>query len=117
MYASGVFPVGFSDHCAIYAVRKLHQVKRPPPEFIKATNYKLFDSKLFNGDLHHIPWDVLEFETNSEDTWNRFKGLFMTVADKHAPVTKKPTPWITMEIKDLMRQRDCHHKKAISSNQ
>ena len=31
LYVSGVIPVGFSDHSAIFAVRKLHRLKPPPP--------------------------------------------------------------------------------------
>ncbi|PFX14361.1 hypothetical protein AWC38_SpisGene21486 [Stylophora pistillata] len=32
LYTCGVIPVGFSDHCAIIGVRKLHNIKRPPPK-------------------------------------------------------------------------------------
>lgn len=40
----------------------------------------------------------------------------------YAPVLKwrvrgKSLPWITHDIKDLMRQRDYHHRKAINKNE
>ena len=46
----------------------------------------------------------------------------MTVADKHAPVATRrvrgfSVPWLTSSIKELMTERDYHHKKAIKTNQ
>jgi len=39
LYCSGVIPVGFSDHCAVFGIRKLHRIKLPPPKTVKARNY------------------------------------------------------------------------------
>ena len=36
LYVSGVIPVGFSDHSAIFAVRKLHRLKPPPLRVISS---------------------------------------------------------------------------------
>jgi hypothetical protein len=121
LYSSKVIAIGFSDHCAILSTRKLHQVKRAPPKYIEARNYKLFNSELFNEDLNRIPWNILEFETDPDDVWTCFKDLFLTVADKHAPVVTRRIqgeshPWLTNEIKDLIHQRDYHHKKAIKTD-
>ena len=45
----------------------------------------------------------------------------MSVADNNAPVLirrvhGRSLPWITPTIKDLMKRRDYHHKKAINTN-
>ena len=50
------------------------------------------------------------------------KIFFLTVADKHAPVATRrvrgfSVPWLTPSIKELMTERDYHHKKAIKTNQ
>ena len=47
--------------------------------------------------------------------------MFSEVADKHAPIKKSrikgiKTSWLTAELKDAMRDRDYHHRKAIKSN-
>ena len=122
LYYSGVIPVGFSDHSAIFGVRKLHRDKRPPPKFIQARNLKKFDSKLFKDYLNRVPWDFVGMEEEPEDASNVFKDMFMTVADNHAPVIKqrvrdKLLPWITAHIKDLMKQRDYCKKMAIKTNE
>ena len=76
----------------------------------------------FSEDLNKIPWDILEMESTSNEAWIVFKDLFLTVADKHAPVATRrvrgfSVPWLTLSIKELMTERDYHHKKAIKTNQ
>ena len=122
LYISGVLPVGFSDHSAIFGVRKLHRVKRPPPKVIDVRNYKNYDSKLFREDLNHVPWDFIEMQEDPEEAWNSFRDMFMAVADNHVPVVTrcvrgKSLPWITLHIKNLMKQRDYHKKMAIKTNE
>ncbi len=72
--------------------------------------------------ISHVPWDIIEMENDAEFAWNLFKDMFMSVADKHAPiigkrVRGKSLPWMTHYIKDLMKQRDYHDRKAISTNE
>ena len=57
-------------------------------------------------------------ESTSNEAWIVFKDIFLTVADKHAPVATRrvlgfSVPWLTPSIKELMTERDYHHKKAI----
>ena len=61
-------------------------------------------------------------ESTSNEACIVFKDLFLTVADKHAPVATRrvrgfSVPWLTPSIKELMTERDYHHKKAIKTNQ
>lgn len=51
LYVSGVLPTGFSDHSAIFGIRKLHRVPLPPPRMIEIRNYKHYDPALFCDDL------------------------------------------------------------------
>ena len=62
LFVSGVVPIGFSDHCAIFATRKLHRIKYPPPKFIEAINFKNYNPSLFKTDLTNVPWEVIELE-------------------------------------------------------
>ena len=86
LYSSGVIQIGFSDHLAIFGVRKLHRIKSIPPKIVEARKYKNYDSKLFTTDLSYVPWGKLEMELNPEEAWNSCKDLFKSVADNHAPV-------------------------------
>ena len=61
-------------------------------------------------------------ELNPEEAWNSFKDLFKSAADSHAPVNigraqGRSLPWITCEVKDIMKEHDYYHKKAIKINQ
>ena len=124
LYETSVIPVGYSDHCAIVGIKKLHRVKPPPPWLVDIRNYKNYDTALFKDDLKLVPWDIPEqdkaFETPDE-VWNSFKDHFLTVADKHAPVVTprvrgKTLPWLTPEIKNLMQEGEHFHKKAKRTN-
>ena len=55
LYNSGVIPVGFSDHSAIFAVRKLHGLKPPPPRVIDTRNFKRFNRDTFIEVLSKVP--------------------------------------------------------------
>jgi hypothetical protein len=52
--------------------------------------------------------------------WEKWKTRFLTVADFHAPpITKRIrsqyAPWITNNIKQIMRQRDYLKKKVVKT--
>ena len=121
LYVSGVLPIGFSDHLAIFGIRKLRRVPLPPPRLIEIRNYKHYDPALFCDDLKNITWDILELEQTPDEAWLSFKDLFLTAADKHAPIVTRrvhgrSVPRLTPEIKDLMHKRDYEHKKVTSTN-
>lgn len=63
----------------------------------------------------------MELEQTPNEAWLFFKDLFLTAAEKHAPIVirrvrGRSVPWSTPEIKDLMKKRDYKHKKAILTN-
>ncbi len=50
--------------------------------------------------------------------WQVWKSLLLDALNRHAPLRHKrirndPVPWINPQIKELMRKRDYHKKKAI----
>ena len=72
LYNSGVIPVGFSDHSAIFAVRKLHGLKPPPPRVIDTRNFKRFNRDTFIEDLNKVPWSLINSFADVEDSWDSF---------------------------------------------
>ena len=89
LHVSGVLLIGFSDHLPIYGIRKLHRVPLPPPRMIEIRNYEHYDPALFCDDIKNIPWDILELEQTPDEAWLCFKDLFLTAADKHAPIVTR----------------------------
>ena len=73
-----------------------------------------------------MPWDPVSNVKENDDineVWINFKTKFTEVTDKHAPqihggkkVRGTETPWLSNEIKQLMRERDYAHQKARKIN-
>ena len=111
LYVSGVIPVGFSDHSAIFAVRKQHRLKPPHPRVIDTRNFKHFNRDTFIEDINKVPWSLLNSFADVEDSWDSFKQLFGEVTDSHAPrirvrVRGQKVPWLAREMKQLINERD-----------
>ena len=56
-----------------------------------------------------------------DDQVDTFNTLFTDILDAHAPLKRikiktRPNPFVTPEIRQLMRTRDKWHKKAIKTN-
>ena len=88
-------------------------------QWIDHVNY---DPELFRADLSHIPWDIIELESDPDNAWNSFKDLFMTLADCNAPVVNRRVrgrslPWITLAIKKarLSAQKSHYYSFKIFS--
>ena len=121
LYLSGVIPVGFSDHSAIFVVCKLHHLKPPSLRVIDTRNFKRFNRDAFIEDLNKVPWSSINSFTDVEDSWDSFDQLFGEVADSHTPrnrvrVRGQKVPWLTGEVKQLMNERDHFHKLALRTN-
>ena len=76
---------------------------------------------MFREELGHIPWEIIKLQETIDECWHAFKDLFLTAADKHAPIVMRRVcgylvPWLTSDLKQLMHERNYHHKKAISTN-
>ena len=117
--ASGVFPLGISDHDLIYATIRLKN-KRPPPKFIKTRNFKKMDVEKFKHDFECTPFHIASiFEEPDDQLWV-WERLFNDISNEHAPwkeikARSVSSPWITCEIRHKMNRRYKLFKAAISS--
>ena len=117
---SGVIHLGLSDHSLIYAVRKYCSPKsRQNTRYIR--NFKNFNSRDFLTDLAFMPWESVAQHDNPNVCWQVWKSYYLQVLDRHAPLRCKRVrgntlPWISPDIKNLMRSRDFHKKWAVKHN-
>ena len=110
--SSGVLSSGLSDHELVYCVRKLNWM-RFPYEMKTFRNYVNYDQHKFCKDPSDVDWEsVVKTKESSgnvngssivNDRWTSFKGSFVSIVDKHAPlITKKARgftcPWINRSI-------------------
>ena len=111
--------LGISDHCLVYAVRKL-ELPKSRPSIKEIRDFKYFSDSDFRADLMQVPWDTICYD-DPNTCWIVWKSFFNEILNKHAPMCQrrlkaKSVPWITPAIKQLMRNRDYHKKKAIRYN-
>ena len=104
-----------SDHDMLISVRKINNLKEQP-RVIKCRNYAKYDPTIFCSDLKEVPWDTVLSLTNVDEAWSLWKYNFTAECDKHAPLIDKKVrgrncPWLTLEIKQMMRARDASLKK------
>ena len=68
-----------------------------------------------------MPWENVTQYDNPNSCWHLWKSFYLQTLDRHAPFRCMRTrgnslPWITPNIKNLMRARDFHKKKAVKFN-
>ena len=114
--ASGVMQCSISDHSLIYLVRRARKVQTTFKN-IQFRNFKKYSVERFVSDLYNVSWEEVDTSLTVNDAWNVFKSLLNNVIEKHAPLQSKRArgdslPWLTSDIRTMMRKRNFHHKRA-----
>ena len=111
-----VFLSTLSDHDLLVVVRKINAGKLPPRS-IECRNFSKYDQRTFIEDLEKCSWDDVYSERDVNSAWSKWKELFLSVCNKHAPIRHKVLrgiicPWLTSATKKLMNERDSFLRKA-----
>lgn len=118
---SGVLPIGISDHCLVFVIRKIAIQSIKKHKIVQSRNFKNFQGQHFRNDLCSMPWGSIETLNDLNDMWQTWKDMFLIVIDKHAPlknrrIRNKRSPWLNSEIKLRMIARDKLKAIAIKTN-
>ncbi|XP_052756854.1 uncharacterized protein LOC128202040 [Galleria mellonella] len=111
-----------SDHAMVVAELKMNKPQRSP-QYIYKRILGNIDMNSFNNDLISLDWESVNKMTTLDARVNRFNELINTLFDVHAPMRKicinsnKPHPWITDNIKIMMRLRDSALRRARASGE
>ena len=67
--------------------------------------------------MAHIPLVTTDLMDSVDEKLDAFNDLLLTCLNAHAPVKtvklkRKPNPFITDDIEDLLKTRDSMHRKA-----
>ena len=111
-----VIPSTLSDHDMLIVVRKINANKLPPLT-IECRNFSNYDQQVFCQDLENYSWNDVLNEEEVNSAWMKWKRLFLSVCNKHAPVRRKivrgvKCPWLQAATKKLMNERDSVLRKA-----
>ena len=95
-------------------------MRRPKLKFqtktITVRNFKKFNLNSFLKELDSLPFNQIRLvPIDANKMWLMWKNLFLSALDKHALIISmrlrdNKVPYITSELKSLIRQRD--HMKA-----
>ena len=113
-----VVHIGISDHSMVICNRKINANLKVPPRVSKVRNFKHFNEDLFLNDMFHVPWQLIENESNIDNAWNTWQQMFNDVCNRHAPYRqmrqkrKNMAPWVTKDMLELGRKRDAMRAKA-----
>lgn len=111
MSTVGTIPCdGISDHRMVYTELKLRAV-RPGPRLITFRCFNYFDYDKFLEDLYNLPWMNVIVEKNIDEKISTFNRFILELFNKHAPlierrVSKPRAPWLTDNLKMIMKLRD-----------
>ena len=87
-----------------------------PPQYVSLRSFRRCNTEDLLTDLKEAPWSVMDIYDDIDDKWMYWKGLFLQVVDRHAPVLtfrkkRGSHPWVTGEILQLMQKRNFFRKK------
>ena len=91
---------------------------KAPPKHLNVRNYKKFDLKAFKKDMINVPFDEIKYiSSDANEMWNLWKRFFLDILNKQAPITNiqvkgSKIPYVTSELKAMIRQRDYLRAKA-----
>ena len=124
---SGVIHCGIRDHDAVYMIRNM-RVSTPhklPPKISNVRtgvrNFRKFDHVVFQLDIEKIPTEQITFVFKDvNEMWLLWKTFFVDILNKHAPITNikvksNHLPYVTSELRGLIRQRDYLRANANKS--
>ena len=115
---SGVIPCAISDHDVVYMVRKTKLPKvKLQPKTLTTRNCKNFDQVQCRTEVD-IPFDTIrDVSSDVNELWQTWFDFFQAILNKHSPtvtlkIRDKTAPYVTSEIRKMIRQRDFLKAKA-----
>ena len=104
---------GISDRDVVFIERNVKAPKlKVPPKILNVCNFKRFDSVSFQANIKGIPMEKIRSVSGDvNEMWHWWKTFFLDILNKHAPVAKikvkgNHLPYVTSELKSMIRQRD-----------
>ena len=115
-----VITSSISDHNLVEVTLKISRPK-VKSKYVTTRSYSEYAPDSFCEDLSLVPWHMVYFFDDTDSQVETFNSLFLDVLDQHAPIKRikiksRSHPFVTPEIKQLMKTRDRWHRKAIQTN-
>ena len=114
-----VITSSISDHNLVEVTLKISRPK-VKTKYVTTRSYFGYVPDSFCEDLSLVLWHMVYFFDNIDSQVETFDSLFLDVLDQHLPIKhikikSRSNPFVTPEIKHLIKTRDCWHRKAIQT--
>ena len=115
-----VITSSISDHNLVKVTLRISRPK-VKAKYVTTRSYAGYVPDSFCEDLSRVPWHMVYFFDDIDSQVETFNSLFLDVLDQHALIKRvtiksRSNPFVTPEIKQLMKTRDRWHRKAIQTN-
>ena len=114
------------DHYLIFAVRKINakRLLNKQTKIFKTCSLRSYDKQLFLDERSTFDWDKAPASTNGNPDFmaSVCNSAMSALLEVHAPlkctkITSPHAPWITVDLKILMKKRDLAEKKPDKDSQ
>ena len=83
-------------------------------------NFKHFVEVDFINDLKGVSWQNVECFDDPNLAWQAWKSDFNAILDHHAPIShmrvrQSSVPWLSFDIKKVMKERDYHKNMLLNT--
>ena len=117
---SMIMESSISDHDLVYVILRLKKA-RAKPVYVTTRSFKHYKPHAFHNDVSLVLWSTVDIFDDVDDKLYAFNLLFNDILEQHAPlktfkVRGKPNPYLTDNIRGLMKTRDYWHRKAKKIN-
>ena len=107
----GTISLGLSDHCLIYATRKVVKGQINKHNTVKLKSLRNYCEQDFWLKLSAPNWQDVLTSTDVTKAWELFKEYFHWVLDVVAPIKdvklkQRTKPWMTTDILQCIQKRD-----------
>ena len=115
-----VITSSISDHNLVEVTLKI-SCPKVKAKYITTRSYSGYAPDSFCIDLSLVLGHMVYFFDDIDSQVETFISLFLDILDQHASIKhikikSRSNPFITPEIKQFMKTRDCWHRKAIQTN-
>ena len=113
--------LGNVDHYLIFAVMKINakRLLNKQQKLVETRSLRSYDKQLFLDELSTIDLDKTLASTNGNPDLmtSVFNSVISALLEVHAPlkrtkITSHHAPWITADLKNLMKKRELAKKKS-----
>ena len=116
VYESGVLDVNISDHEMIYIIHKKKKTVPISAEFF-GRSYRNYNCEQFVNNLNQQDWTEFNSATDPNLLWNIFYSHTTISIEQMCPlknfkIKKFKDMWISDEILELIKEKDCALRKA-----